>query len=134
MLSDPRDSGAYRTAIASIGLALAVVLVGVCTIKAVGQHVPCVLWFIGSAAGGVLVGTLIPFSLRSTHSHADKSFASKVFNVPWESLLLVVILGVVLVLSATNSFGRSFLLHMLGVAIGGVLLGLLIPSPGQRDW
>jgi hypothetical protein len=35
MLNDPRDSGAYRIAIAALGLALAVLLAGICWIAAV---------------------------------------------------------------------------------------------------
>jgi hypothetical protein len=88
MLSDPRDLGAYRIALASLGLAVAVVLAGICWIvvshaehdlvllhvekgagrvvsypaQSEGGRVPGGLWLAAGALGGVLVGALIPFT------------------------------------------------------------------------
>ncbi len=88
MLNDPRDLGAYRIALASLGLAVAVVLAGICWIvvshaehhfvllhvekgagrvvsypaQSEGGRVPDGLWLAAGALGGVLVGALIPFA------------------------------------------------------------------------
>ncbi len=133
MLGDPRDRAAYRIAIASIGLALAVVFAGVCTIAAVGRCVPDELWFISSAAGGLLAGTLIPFSLRNATSPADPTQDPGSRNTPPLSsegfLALLVLAGAV----AAVCFGVTLPAQMLGVALGGLIVGLLIPSPSRWD-
>jgi hypothetical protein len=131
MLGDPRDRAAYRIAIASLGLALAIALTGVCTIQAIGKHVPQELWFICSAAAGLLAGTLIPFSLRNTASTANATQSSS--NTPLVSpegaLALLVLAGAV----AAVCFGETVTAQMLGVALGGFVFGLLVPSPSRWD-
>lgn len=132
MLGDPRDRTAYRIAIASVGFALAVVLAGVCTIVAVGRCVPDELWFICSAGGGLLAGTLIPFSLHKASSSTDSRDPgpSDVPPLTPERILgLLVLAGAV----TATCFGVSLPVQMLGVSLGGLLIGLLIPSPSRWD-
>lgn len=133
MLGDPRDRPAYRIAIASIGLALAVVLAGVCTILAVGKCVPDELWFVCSAAGGLLAGTLIPFSLHKAPTSTGVTHGSEPADTPpltpERALALLVLAGAV----AAVCFAVSLPIQMLGVALGGLLVGLLIPSPSRWD-
>lgn len=133
MLGDPRDRAAYRIAIASLGLALAIALTGVCTIQAIGKHVPQELWFICSAAAGLLAGTLIPFSLRNTASAANVTRGADSSNTPPVSpegaLALFVLAGAV----AAVCFGETVTAQMLGVVLGGLVFGLLVPSPSRWD-
>jgi len=131
MLGDPRDRVAYRIAIASIGLALAVVLAGVCTIAAVGRCVPRELWFICSAISGLLGGTLIPFSLRNAADPGDATQGSR--NTPPLSPEGALALLVLVAAVAAVCFGVTLPVQMLGVALGGLILGLLIPSPSRWD-
>lgn len=131
MLNDPGDTGAYRIAIASIGLGLLVMFAGVCTIAAAGKPVPPELWYAGSAAAGILVGILIPFSLRVASPGSTDPDETELSGERIAAVMLLLAFG-----AAAASVGAVFdylSLQMLGVAVGGVLFGLVIPSP-SRSW
>lgn len=162
MLNDPRDPKAYRIAIAALGLAVAVVLVGISWVATVhGKvlvyvekgsahmqkdrthiqighvletgHVPVELWFAAGALGGVFVGALIPFSV---HARSSCSCASERASCKWAWGSIVGALLLVAICVAATILGLvegSLALYALGAAIAGVLLGLPIPSPGRRD-
>jgi hypothetical protein len=152
MVGDPRDRTAYSMAIASLGVALALLLVGICWI--VVEHsssteflthrcplvkesscrpaiqigsvtkapaIPRGLWIALAGLAGIFVGALISFPLSPS-------------GFEWPERILYLIATVVIFLAgvllvATVSSGSS----LLGLAIGGILLGLLIPSPTRRD-
>jgi hypothetical protein len=131
MLNDPRDPGADRIAIACVGLALVVVLAGVCVISAIGKTVPHELWYVGSAISGILVGTLIPLSPHVTSPCSKTPCDSQ---LPCGSIVAVMLLLLFCIAAAGVGAAREYLpLQTLGVAVGGVFFGLLIPSPGRRD-
>jgi len=169
MLNDPRDPGAYRIAIAALGLALAVLLAGICWIAAVHVtgdtvqrhkttvhvdkrdtvhderatihvandsapmemgHVPVELWFALGALGGVFVGALIPFSLRMRSSKPGCACEPDVYKPAWWFIGAVVLLVACTWLAILEQPVRFYALD---ATIAGLLLGLLIPSPGRRD-
>jgi hypothetical protein len=127
LIDDPRDPKAYRIAIGMLGLAFIFALVGVCWVAAehkCPRNIPVELWFLPAATGGVFVGALIPFSIhrrRDPNSH--------------EAIIGGTVLAVAAV--ATGAVGATVndLLALCGVgtALGGMFLGLFIPSPGRRD-
>jgi hypothetical protein len=147
MLKDLRDQGAYRIAIAALGLAVAVVLVGISWVAAAhaGAHecrlsqsfhrcavVPVEFWFAGGALGGVFVGALIPFTLRVRSLSPD--CASKyVVDLIWGSIMGgTVLVAVCITATVLGLVENSLPLDALAATVAGVLLGLPIPSPGQR--
>jgi hypothetical protein len=108
MLNDPRDPGAYRIAIAALGLAVAVALAGICWIAAV--HV---------TRGTVQIHKTTVHVDKRDRVH-DERATIHVENDP-----------------APIEMGRVpvELWFALG-ALGGVFVGALIPlirSPGRRD-
>ncbi len=130
MSGDPRDRTAYGIAIASLGLALAVVLVGLCWIAAEEKSSPGGMWIAAAAIGGVLVGVLIPFSLRlKPPGGCDAS------RWPWATIVGVLVIACLCVTALI--FGRthddSLALYAIATALGGLLIGLPIPSPGRGD-
>jgi hypothetical protein len=54
------DRTAYRYAMIGLAVALALFLIGVSVIAAVGHAVPKELWVVGTALGGGLLGVLVP--------------------------------------------------------------------------
>jgi hypothetical protein len=120
VLDDPRDRAAYRIAIAMLGLALVFAVVGVCWVVAehrCPRNIPVELWFLPAAIGGVFVGALIPSSGAR------------------EAVVGAALLAVAAVAAGVAGAVAHDLLALsaLGTALGGVLLGLFIPSPGRRD-
>jgi len=170
MLNDPRDPGAYRIAIAALGLAVAVVLAGICWIAAVQVtsdtvqihkttvhvdkrdpvhdervtvhverdpahiemgRVPVELWFALGALGGVFVGALIPFSLRVRSSKQGCACEPDVYKPAW--LFIGATVALLVACIGTAILEQPFRFYALDATIAGLLLGLLIPSPGRRD-
>jgi hypothetical protein len=159
MVGDPRDRTAYGLAIASLGLALVAALIGICWISALEGDPPtttttrhCVLhkpikceskvsaataikpplppdglWIALAALGGVLVGVLIPLPLATPLLPGR----SKLGGTEW-SLFAAFALGgfiVAAAIVAQDSLKEPFA----WCAIGGVFLGLLVPSPARGD-
>lgn len=181
MLSDPRDARAYRIAVASLGAALIVVLVGMCVVAALGTEAPrgrlcrsqsspihgtggyqlteqlqpkqqeivcrqaiagglqgrvtieaqslgqtreqSQLWdlvLVASALGGALLGIL-----ASPLDGAPKSRQEI-------SKLALMLLVVVVVVVATVKI-HPHRLQVLVAAGGGVLVGMMVPSPIQSE-
>ncbi len=151
MLSDPRDPGAYRIAIACIGVALVVVLAGVCVIIAVGiknNEIPKELWTTISALGGGLLGILAPSPGPSaatvekkppTGSAIDRGLVKLGRGLVilgkdiWSNrsiVLAMIVFGFALVHGSSD---HSAQLRALAGASGGVLVGMLVPSPGKKS-
>jgi len=117
---------AYRIAIAFLGLALVTILAGiswVCAEHLCVRNIPAELWFAASAIGGVFVGAMLPFAPR------------RASRVRWGSVLggAAVALACLAAILLAGHFGKSLALYAVATALGGVLLGLPIPSPGRRD-
>jgi hypothetical protein len=134
VLDDPRDSGAYRTSILLLGLALIAAVLGMCWIvveRKSASEFPLEMWFVPAALGGVFVGALIPFS-------ADRRRASgSGHSCPRPAWAAIIGAGLLAVAAlATGVLGAAmehWALVGLGVALGGVFFGLLVPAPGRRD-
>jgi hypothetical protein len=159
MVGDPRDRTAYGLAIASLGFALVAALIGICWISALEgdpstttttRHCvlhkpikceskvsasaaikpplpPDGLWIALAALGGVLVGVLIPLPLATLTLPGRSKLGSTE-----RSLFAAFALGgfiVAAAIVAQDSLKEPFI----WCAIGGVLLGLLIPSPARGD-
>jgi hypothetical protein len=159
MVGDPRDKTAYSVAIASLGFTLVVALIGLCWLSAqsgdpsstttshhcvlhgpilCGSQVvstaavkppqpPDGLWIALAALGGVLVGALIPLPLTVFLSPSERKSGIRAW-----CLLVAFVFGafiVGLVGAALDDLEAPFF----WCAVGGVLLGLLIPSPARRD-
>jgi hypothetical protein len=152
MLSDPRDSGAYRIAIACIGFALVVVLAGVCVILAVNgtsSAVPQQLWTTISALGGGLLGILAPSpgpsaaTKKTTPQPKRCWFARGWFKLGrglvilgkdiWSNRAIVIVLVVFVFALVYGISDKSEQLRALAGASGGVLVGMLAPSPGKKE-
>jgi len=141
-MSDPRDTGAYRIAVGTVGFALIVVLAGLCVIVAVGKgaEIPKELWTITSALGGGLLGLLAPSPTPSSAAETDKgeSLPGKLARPvkilvkdAWANRSVVILLAVfvfAVVFGATND---STQLQALAGASGGALIGLIAPAPGK---
>jgi hypothetical protein len=142
MLSDFRDTGAYRIAVSAVGVALVVVLMGLCVIVAVGEgeHIPKELWTITSALGGGLLGLLAPSPTPSSAGKTDQgnSVPEKLTRPlkilakdAWANRSVVILLAV---FGAAVGFGAandSAQLQALAGASGGALIGLLAPTPAK---
>jgi hypothetical protein len=90
----------------------------------------------GGAISGVFVGALIPFALRVNWIPDSKKKIG--FSYAWDwlailgGLILVVACGAAVVLGVHHP-RHSLAWYAIAVTIGGVLLGLFIPSPARRD-
>jgi uncharacterized membrane protein YedE/YeeE len=157
VIGDPRDRTGYGIAIASLGVALAIVLAGICWIAMQQGDKPVVavhgcvllkgihcspdisvyrdtsnappgLWVVLAGLAGVLVGALIPLPPRALPS------SSRDMNSPprW---LWPAIVGVAAVVSfvVAHDNHESLPFYVAGALLVGLSLGLLIPSPGQED-
>jgi hypothetical protein len=188
MTNDPRDSGAYRMAVAAVGFALIVALAGVCVIIAVNgaattphasvmvshimravwpahpyapaSHVsattpgpsatvPQQLWTTISALGGGLLGILAPSPAPSAATKGKpapqdkRRFVRGVIKIGrglvilgkdiWSNRAIVILLAVFGVSVAFGISDNSAPLQALAGASGGVLVGMLAPSPGKKD-
>lgn len=131
----PEDPIAYRIAVAAIGLALVVFLIGAAIIAAGGNPVPTQYWTTGSAILGALLGILAPTPKRKTdRAHTILGELRAAVIDLWMNrglLLLLVLFGVSAGLGVSNSSPE-----LLGVAAGagGALVGLLAPPPGSGGW
>jgi hypothetical protein len=115
-----------------LGLALIVSIAGACWVAAEHQcikNIPSEIWFVPAALAGVLVGTLIPFSIHKPNSRAPGSVCAP--GAILGAGLLVFIAVAAGVIGATVD--HLLALCGVGVALGGVCLGLFIPSPGRWD-
>lgn len=138
MVDDPRERKAYQVALASLGFAVAVALGGiawVCAEHWCVRNVPEQLWFMGGAISGVFVGALIPFALRVNWTpNSEKRMG---FSYAWDwlavlgGLILVGACVTAIILAAHHHHSHAW--YAIAVTIGGVLLGLFIPSPARRD-
>lgn len=126
MIGGPRDKTAYGLVVAGLGLALALVLAGICWGDAPGE-----LAIAAVALGSVLIGMLIPFPLPASPPES-KDPKCEWSGSAWFVLLLAattVVFGVGVALLATMS-GHPSPPH---VALAAGLFGLLIPSPAKGD-
>lgn len=140
MGSDPRDTGAYRTAVAAVGLALIVALAGLCVIVAVGEgtEIPKELWTITSALGGGLLGLLAPAPTPGAEVEQAKSTPEKVTrplkvlakksSANLSVVILLIVFGTAVAFGAIND---STQFQALAGASGGALIGLLAPPPAK---
>lgn len=142
MLSDPRDTSAYRIAVGAVGFALVVVLAGLCVIVAVGKgtEIPKELWTITSALGGGLLGLLAPSPTPSSAATTDqgKSVPEKLTRSlkilakdVWANRSVVILLAVFGVAVGVGAADDSTQLQALAGASGGALIGLLAPTPSK---
>lgn len=148
-MNEPRDSKAVRLAVAGLGLATAIVLIGICLILAFGSsevtrevhvaaahgarharsihsthtiplEVPAVLWAFAAALVGALVGLLLP----------DPSS-----NAPVPAWIAIAMLAVViLVVFAAGGVSGSPELEALVAASGAALVAILAPSPAAPQF
>jgi hypothetical protein len=162
MVGDLRDKAAYGFAITALGLALVTLLLGICWIAAqhddltetfthecpssesvhcespVYTHtvphtheVPKELWYALAILGGVFVGVLVPFSLPGPAAVRLSTVTIRERQVTRDALFLVAAvfaLGLGIALTAFLSKGP-----LLSLALAGLLLGFLIPSPARGD-
>jgi MFS family permease len=159
MVGGPRDKTAYGIAIASLGFALVAALIGICWLSAQNGdpsstitthhcvlHAPILcgskvvstaavkppqppdgLWIALAALGGVLVGALIPLPLAAFPSPSEWRSGNRAWGLFVAFAFGAFIVG--LVVAAHDDLKEPFV----WCAIGGVLLGLLIPSPARGD-
>jgi hypothetical protein len=138
----PRDKGAYRIAVGAIGLALVVILAGLCVIVAVGKgdEIPKELWTITSSLGGGLLGLLAPPptpSSATTEKPAEgvKKKLSRSFTIltkdVWANRSVVILLLIFGVAVGAGAAQDSTQLQALAGASGAALIGLLAPAPGK---
>src|SRR4051812_12442841 len=146
MPGEPPDNGAYRIAVCAVGVALVVVLVGLCVIVAVGRHdeIPKELWAITSALGGGLLGLLAPSPTPSSAAETEQAetapkkltrslkILAKDAGANRSVIILLAVFAVSVALGAANESGQF---QALAAASGGALIGLLAPTPdsGTRD-
>lgn len=134
MSGDPRDRTAYGIAIASLGLSLAVVMVGICWIATEEKSAPGGMWIVASALVGILVGVLIPFSPRLKPADSSNS-GCDVARWPWAATVggLVIVCLCIAALIFGRTHQNSLALYSIATALGGLLIGLPIPSPGRGE-
>jgi hypothetical protein len=162
MVGDPRDRTAYAIAFATLGLALTALIAGVCWLAVqhgtgtdifaqqcalrslahcrpeVSIHhetdtpyVPGGLWIVLAALGGILVGALIPLPAWLAEARLPPSSPIR----RWLPAALIAAAVLLVAAAAIPGYSRDILLSMggLGAALAGVLLGLLVPSPGRAE-
>lgn len=146
-MDQPRDSQTFRLAVAGLGLAMAIALVGICLILAFGpsqvvhhvRHiggarglgghstgtthsfppdVPAVLWAFAAAFGGALLGLMLPEPLSKG-------------SAPWVAMALLA--AIVLVVLAAGGVSGSPELESLVAASGAALVAILVPTPAAPE-
>jgi predicted membrane protein len=134
-----RDMAAYQIAFAALGLAVAAVFAGICWIvgQSAKEEVPVELWFAAGAISGVLVGALLPFSIRMRTSDSlirGLREAHGAYTLDLGSIAGSLLLAIICVVATSVGFALGVpQLEVLGTTVAGILLGLPIPSPGRRD-
>jgi drug/metabolite transporter (DMT)-like permease len=157
VIGDPRDKTGYGVALASLGVALAIVLAGICWISmqqgdeqevaihgcvllkgihcspdiSVNRNTPNAppgLWVALAGLAGVLVGALIPLPSR-----APLPRSRDVNSPPWWLWPAIVGAGAIVAFVVAHDNHESLPLYVAGGLLVGLLLGLLISLPGQED-
>lgn len=141
MKEKAHDQIGYRIAVATIGIALIVVLAGLCVIVAVGEGggIPQEMWTTVSALGGGLLGLLAPSPTSS--APANEKGQGEGGDVAQLQLgeaaarnrsvvILLIVFGLAVVIGA---FSDSTQFQALAAASGAALIGLLAPSPTAEE-
>jgi hypothetical protein len=149
-MSEPRDRGAYRLAIGAIGLALVVLLAGICVVLAFGPttcnsgcekilgEIPSGLLKIAGALAGGLLGLLMPAptTMRSTGKSAETGGGEFKRTIKEEAAANLTVVALLIVFVVSLGFGiaaQSTGLQSLAAASGAALLGLQVPTPATAD-
>jgi hypothetical protein len=157
VIGDPRDRTGYGIAIASLGVALAIVLAGICWIAMQQGDKPevaihgCVLlkeihcspdisvyrdtsnappglWVALAGLAGVLVGALIPLPSRAPPSSSRNGNSP-----PWWLWPAIAAIAAIVSFDVAHDNHESLPFYAAGALLMGLSLGLLIPLPGQED-
>jgi hypothetical protein len=157
VIGDPRDRTGYGIALASLGVALAIVLAGICWISVQQGDEPVVavhgcvllkgihcspdisvhkdtsdappgLWIALAGLAGVLVGALIPLPSR-----APPSSSRDVNSPPWWLWSAIAALAAIASFVVAHDNHESLPFYVAAALLVGLSLGLLIPLPGQED-
>lgn len=152
MVGDPRDKTAYGMAIASLGVALALLLLGICWIAV--EHSSsteflthkCPLVKANSCRPAIHVDSVtetpgVPRGLWIALAGLGGVFVGALISFPlspvgfeWpERILYLIAIVVVLLASVLLMVSALSDRSVLKLVIGAILLGLLIPSPARRD-
>jgi hypothetical protein len=137
MTNDPRDPRAFRTGIAFLGLAATVAIAGLAWAVVEYQdagRIPNELWIGAGAIGGAFVGALIHFPMPSVDSPSQPDAWKAVLANAGVALVVVLLAAGCGALIVAEAKTASSAWCGLGATAGGLLLGLLIPSPGRGDW
>lgn len=132
MVNDPRDARAYQIGIAFLGLAVVAVIAGVGWVAVEELSVRSELWIGAAAIVGVLVGILIPLPFAGVAASCRKLWVEPLV-VGFISLVVLMMAGGAGAIAASEAHPGSYNWCGFWAAIGGVLLGVSIPSPGRRD-
>lgn len=137
MKEKAHDQIGYRIAVATIGIALIVVLAGLCVIVAVGQggEIPQELWTTVSALGGGLLGLLAPSPTSSVPAKGEGEGVSQMGLGEAAArnrsvVILLFVFGLAVLIAAFND---STQFQALAAASGAALIGLLAPSPATEE-
>jgi hypothetical protein len=134
----PRDMVGYRLAVASVGVSLVVFVVGAVVLAALGKDAPTQYWPFGTGLAGALFGILGTTPAPTTASKVDQAGNEtgqvSIVRTLWKNRAVLILFTVFVVTAgfAVASSGKpSTDLLSLVTASGGVLIGLLTPSPGE---
>jgi hypothetical protein len=132
------DRWAYRLAVGFVGLALVAFVIGATIVAAAGKTVPQQLWDTGSALAGALLGIIQPQPSKpqpraQAEGHIRKALRpiGQLIREAWANRSVVILLAI---FGLSLAFGiRDNLpeLQALAAAAGGVLIGVLVPSPSR---
>ncbi len=142
------DRWAYRLAVGFVGLALVAFVIGVAVVAAAGKMVPQQLWDAGSALAGAVLGILQPQPRKPsvTAPLAEITGSLTVLRQParaawqglsdfarelWLNRSVVILLGIFGVSIAFGAHNNAPELRSLAAAAGGVLIGILVPTPSR---
>jgi Na+/melibiose symporter-like transporter len=133
-MNESHEVGAYRIAVAAVGVALIVALAGICTIVAVGHasDIPKELWTMVSSLGGGLLGLLAPTPTKKEEKPdgppVKKGFWADLFKDAWANRSVVILLVVFVLSVVAGAISGSTPTASLAGASGAALLGLLAPG------
>lgn len=158
MVGEPRDRTAYAAAFVSLGVALAIVLIGVCWLSTEGNgtferivhtceshssksckpssfvhrsnssRVPPGLWVTLALLGSVFVGALIPFPLPRWRSTVSTGTCGRGFRT-----VTLVLASFAFLLIGVVALRHASEHSLTCCAAAGLLLGLLVPSPARDE-